>query len=69
LKSLGKYITNVQEGILETVKEPSKTIYLNQNDNILIYVEQFLLTNGFKITNVSSNDPTNCEFNVHFKRE
>lgn len=68
LKSLGKYIANVQAGVIETVIDKNKSIYLNQDDNTLDNVNQFLLANGFKITKVENNDPTNCEYNVFFEK-
>lgn len=68
LESLGVYIKNVQAGVVETVKNVEKSIYLNQNNNILSNVETFLELNGFKVNRVEHNDPTNCEFNVHFSR-
>jgi FkbM family methyltransferase len=68
LKSLGRYITNVKEGVVETVKDAKKSIYVGQEDNTLVNVTEFLSTNGFEITEVQSNDRTNCEYNVFFKR-
>jgi FkbM family methyltransferase len=68
LKSLGKYITNVQAGVVETVKDQNKSIYIGQEDNTLDNVEHFLLLNGFKVTNIESNDHTNCEYNVYFQK-
>jgi hypothetical protein len=67
LQSLGKYIKNVKEGVLETVKDPQKSIYTNQLST-LATVENFLNENGFKITKVENNDPTNFEFNVYFSQ-
>jgi FkbM family methyltransferase len=69
LKSLGKYIQNVQAGVVETVKDEAKSIYVNQAENTLENVETFLKQNGFSITRVESNDNTDCEYNVHFKRD
>lgn len=68
LKSLGKYINNVLEGVVETVIEQKKSIYIDQNDNIMQNVVAFLQLNGFHITNIQSNDSAGCEYNVHFKR-
>jgi FkbM family methyltransferase len=67
LKSLGKYISNVQAGVVETVKEKEKSIYIGQDENTLHNVEDFLTKHGFRITNVESNDSTQCEYNVFFK--
>ena len=58
LKSLGKYINNVMAGVVETVKDKDKSIYIDQNDNTLNSVQEFLLLNGFHITNIQSNDNT-----------
>jgi FkbM family methyltransferase len=68
LKSLGKYITNVMAGVVETVKDRDKSIYIDQNNNTLDSVQEFLLLNGFNITNIQSNDNTECEYNVYFTR-
>jgi FkbM family methyltransferase len=67
LISLGKYIKNVQAGVVETVKDKEKSIYIDQI-NILDNVKEFLMFNGFKINLVESNDPTLCEYNVHFSK-
>lgn len=68
LKSMGKYIVNLKEGVLETVINPEKTIYSNQTDNVFKNVEEFLYENGFTIIGVFSNDSCECEYNVRFKR-
>ena len=68
LKSLGKYIKNVLAGVVETVKDVQKSIYVGQEDNTLDNVAGFLSLNGFKITNIESNDNTGCEYNVHFEK-
>jgi FkbM family methyltransferase len=68
LKSLGKYINNVQEGVVETVVDINKSIYVGQEENTLANVETFLTSNGFEITGVHGNDCTNCEYNVYFKK-
>lgn len=69
LKSLGKYISNVQAGVVETVKEKEKSIYIGQDENTFQNVEEFLTKHGFRITNVESNDVTQCEYNVYFQRK
>ena len=68
LKSLGKYIKNIMAGVVETVKDKDKSIYIDQNDNTLNSVQEFLLSNGFIINNIESNDNTECEYNVYFTR-
>ena len=68
LRSLGKYITNVKAGVVETVKEVTKSIYIGQDDNTYDKVETFLKENGFTISSVSGNDSTGCEYNVFFSR-
>ncbi len=68
LKSLGEYIKNVKEGVLETVIDPKKSIYQNQDSNTFDNVKIFLESNGFTIKHVASNDKTNCEYNVFFYR-
>lgn len=66
LMSLGKYIKNVKEGVIETVIDNDKSIYLNQYNNFN-NVKKFLEENNFIIRNIISNDSTNCEYNVYFK--
>jgi FkbM family methyltransferase len=68
LKSLGTYIKNVMSGVIETVIDKNKSIYIGQEDNTLDNVVSFLESNGFKITNVQNNDYTNCEYNVYFQK-
>ena len=68
LKSLGKYIKNIMAGVVETVKDKDKSIYIDQNNNTLDSVQEFLLSNGFIINNIESNDNTECEYNVYFTR-
>lgn len=68
LKSLGKYIKNVNAGVVETVEYPEKSIYVGQTENTIENVKKFLLENGLRITYIESNDITNCEYNVHFVR-
>jgi FkbM family methyltransferase len=68
LKSLGIYIKNVQAGVVETVKDKEKSIYIGQDENTYENIEKFLLSNGLRIESVISNDETQCEYNVYFKR-
>lgn len=69
LQSLGKYIRNVNAGVIETVIHEEKSIYVSQNNNVFKNVETFLKENNFEITSVNSNDCTNCEYNVYFKKK
>jgi hypothetical protein len=69
LKSVGKYITNVKAGVLETVMDNNKSIYIEQKDNNFENVKMFLESNGFTITDLHSNDNTNCEYNVFFEKK
>lgn len=68
LKSLGIYIKNLISGVVETVIDVNKSIYIGQEDNKLENVASFLSSNGFKITSVQSNDGTECEYNVYFEK-
>ena len=68
VKSLGKYILNVSAGVVETIIDEKKSIYVNQSNNTLENVKIFLTSNGFNIENIESNDSTSCEYNVHFSR-
>lgn len=69
LKSLGKYIKNLSAGVVETVIDEQKSIYVGQSENTLNNVKMFLETNGFKIDRIDSNDVTACEYNVVFSRQ
>jgi len=68
LQSLGKYIENVKEGVIETVLYEEKSIYASQNNNVFENVKKFLKENHFEITRIDSNDLENCEYNVFFKK-
>jgi FkbM family methyltransferase len=67
LQGLGSLIKNVKKGVLETVKNVEKSIYIEQH-NTLKNVENFLSASGFKIDRVEGNDWTACEFNVFFAK-
>ena len=68
LKSLGKYIKNVSEGVVETVMDEKRSIYYNQTENIFVNVKEFLESNGFTINKVVINDHVDCEYNVFFSK-
>jgi len=68
LKSLGKYIKNVKEGVIETASSIEKSIYIGQN-NIINEAKTWLENNGFVITNIQHNDPTDCEYNIFFTKK
>lgn len=68
LKSLGKYIKNLKEGVLEAVYFEEKSIYLNKNSNKIYDIKKFLEENNFKIEKIENNDKQNCEFNIYFKK-
>jgi FkbM family methyltransferase len=68
LMSLGKYIDNVVEGVIETVIDNNKSIYSNQTINNYENAKQFLEKNNFTITDIHKNDSTNCEYNIYFKK-
>lgn len=65
LKSLGKYIKNVKEGVIETASSSEKAIYIGQN-NIVGDAKKFLENNNFSITAIHTNDFTDCEYNIYF---
>ena len=69
LMSLGKYINNVKEGVVETVLDQTKSIYSEQKINTFENLKQFLDENGFSIEKIESNDRTGCEYNIYFKRK
>jgi len=66
--SLGKYINNVNEGVIETVIDNNKSIYLNQTINNYHNAKEFLENNNFTIIKIHNNDPTNCEYNIYLKK-
>lgn len=68
LISLGKYVKNINQGVIETVMNADKTIYKNQITNTFDNVKDFLEKNNFHIVSIESNDVVQCEYNVHFKR-
>ena len=65
--SLGKYIKNVKEGVLETVIDINKSIYSNQIMNTFENIKSFLENNNFEIIGLDKNDITDCEYNVRFR--
>jgi FkbM family methyltransferase len=67
LMSLGKYIKNVKEGVLETVIDINKSIYSNQIMNTFENIKSFLENNNFEIIGLDKNDITDCEYNVRFR--
>lgn len=67
LMSLGKYIKNVKEGVLETVIDINKSIYSNQTMNTFENIKSFLENNNFEIIVLDKNDITDCEYNVRFR--
>lgn len=67
LKSLGRYISNVRAGVLETCYSLEKAIYSAQTDTVLT-VQAWLAGVGCMVERVSPNDVTGCECNVYFSR-
>lgn len=67
LKSLGKYICNLKQGVIESAFSNEKTIYRDQNNTVNSAIK-WLTENGFEIVNIISNDWTNCECNIKFTR-
>ncbi len=68
MMSLGKYIKNVKAGVMETVLDENKSIYIGQTKNTFNNIKAFLLSNGFKIIGIDNNDVTNCEYNIRFEK-
>lgn len=66
LKSLGKYLSIVKEGVLEAPINEKKKIYTGSHtcDEAIL----FLLNNGFRITDIEKNDTEGNEVNIYFKR-
>lgn len=68
MKSLGKYISNVKKGVLETAYTYDKAIYLEQT-SFLEEVKDWLQQHNFKIDQIKNNDATKCEVNIYFSRK
>lgn len=66
LKSLGKYLPLVKEGVLEAPINQKKQIY--QGSHTCEEAILFLLNNGFQIYNIEKNDTEGNEVNIFFKR-
>jgi FkbM family methyltransferase len=67
LQGLGKYINNVQGGVIESAISPEKAIYINQT-NTIDTASKWLTEHNFKIENIQGNDLCGCEYNIYFKR-
>lgn len=63
LKGLGKYISIVKEGVVET-SMPGFELYKG-TDNSLMSMVEFLTSNGFRDLHIT---PWSNEYNIHFKR-
>lgn len=66
LRSLGKYISIVKEGVVEAAAKP-EILYYGQNT--LEETKEFLENSGFKIISITNNDHLGNEVNIHFIRE
>jgi FkbM family methyltransferase len=67
LKSLGKYVGNVKEGVIESAYSAEKAIYRGQN-NTVDAATAWLQQHGFEVVDVAPNDETGCECNIRFRR-
>ena len=65
LKSLGPYIKNVKEGVIECAISAEKAIYKEQS-SIMGDCKDWLTSNGFSVLNVTPNDH-GCEYNISFR--
>lgn len=65
LQGLGKYIAIVKEGMMEAASKPD-VLYVGQNtvDDSCA----FLLNNGFKIIDITTNDNHDNEMNILFQK-
>jgi FkbM family methyltransferase len=66
MKSLGKYLPIVKEGVLEAPINQKKKIY--EGSHTCEEAILFLLNNGFQIYNIEKNDTEGNEVNLFFKR-
>lgn len=66
LESFGKYISKLQEGVVEAyMKNPVYKGIENSKESIVAFLE----SHGFKITGIAGNDYADPnEVNIHFKR-
>ena len=67
LQSLGGYIANVREGVIEAATTMETAIYDGQTSTVQV-CEDWLKSYGFRIKAVNGNDATNCEVNIFFSR-
>lgn len=67
LKSLGKYIINVHNGVIEVARDETASIYEDQQ-SFISNASQFLIENKFKISSPQPNDVLYNEFNIYFGR-
>jgi FkbM family methyltransferase len=66
LEGMGDLIHLISEGVIECAREESVKLY--KENHTLADAQQFLISKGFVITNLTSNDVFNNEINLHFKK-
>ena len=67
LQSLGGYIANVREGVIEAASTMETAIYDGQTSTVQV-CEDWLKSYGFRIKAVNGNDANSCEVNIFFSR-
>lgn len=68
LMSVGAYISNVKEGIMCAMLDPEKSLYLNDSNNTVENITQYLQEKNFTEINVLHEYLPHCEVRVHFKK-
>jgi FkbM family methyltransferase len=66
LRSLGRFLANVDKGVLEAPINDKKKIY--EGSHTCEEAILFLLNNNFRITDIEKNDSLGNEVNIYFQR-
>jgi len=66
LKGMGDLVHLIQEGVVECARDERAKLY--KENHTREEMEQFLLSHGFVITRVESNDSWSNEINLYFKK-
>jgi FkbM family methyltransferase len=67
LKGMGKYVSFIQEGVVECARNERSKLYAE--NHTVNEMKEFLQANGFEITSSAANDPWSNEVNLYFKKK
>jgi FkbM family methyltransferase len=67
LKGMGKYVSLIQEGVVECARDDRAKLYAE--NHTVEEMKEFLEANGFEITSSQANDPWSNEVNLFFKKK